>query len=147
MDDIVSGGRVAEDLDPMEPWITENGVRVDPKLYEEWYYIPHRNMDTRWTPVTAEVVDLINYAYEECGSNWAELCRQTKVWPRHLRKIRRGKLQCVSFMVLDRLVSRSALSWRLHELPWYTIEELISLRIWKPQRSYADYVKRPKKGE
>lgn len=85
--------------------------------------------DTRWTPVTAEVIDLIERCRREGGSQ-AVLARVAHIKPRQIYRLRKGQQKCVSYNVLDKLLHKSSISHLIDTLPWYTIEELTEKGLW-----------------
>ena len=87
--------------------------------------------DTRWTPNNEAFLELVWAAVEEAG-NRRRLAAVVGIRPRHLRRIILGETKAVSFRVADNLLARSSLAYKMLDLPWYTIEELMEKGIWKP---------------
>jgi hypothetical protein len=92
--------------------------------------------DTRWTPNDDNFRDLIFYAVTEAGSVLA-LSRIVGLRNRHLRRILHGDHKAVSFRVADQILARSGVAYKLNELEWLTVEELVERGIWKPQRIFG----------
>jgi hypothetical protein len=88
-----------------------------------------REKDTRWTPVTQKVVDIILQLEREAG-NRVTLGFAAGVKPRQIYRIVKGKQKCVSLSVFDRLLARSSIAHRLEDFPWYTIEEIQEMGLW-----------------
>ena len=99
-----------------------------PRSYENL----RRLWDTRWTPNTEEFRALIWAAANEAG-NRKQLAIIVGIKPRHLRRILTGKNKAVSFRVADRLLARSDVAYKMRDLPWLTVEELLEQGVWKPQ--------------
>jgi len=87
--------------------------------------------DTRWTPNNEEFRELLNAAINEAG-NLRRLCLAIGIKQRHIRRIRSGHTKAVSFRVTDQILARTDVSYRILDLPWYTVNELMELGIWKP---------------
>lgn len=97
-----------------------------------------RALDTRWTPLTDELRDVIEGLVKEAGT-WGRVALATGIKKRYLRRLRQrvdypsGKaLKCVSFDVLDRLLTPSEKVYLLQTLPWYTVDELLEKGLWDP---------------
>lgn len=100
--------------------------------------------DTRFTPITPEVQELLRLLHRECGGTWREVSRITGVKLRQIRRIRTREHKAVSFRMMDQLFCRSRHLHRLLDLEWLTIEELLERRIWMPQfAKELDEVLRP----
>jgi len=97
---------------------------------------PYANLrklwDTRWTPNNEQLHELIWYAVREAG-NRKKLAIIVGIKPRHLRRILDGTNKAVSFRVVDRILARSDVAYRIRELPWLTVDELTEQGVWKPQ--------------
>ena len=89
--------------------------------------------DTRYTPITDEVVELLFLLRKECGGTWREVSRITNVKLRQIRRIRKREHKAVSFRMMDQMFCRSRHLYRLLDLEWLTIEELLERKIWAPQ--------------
>jgi len=87
--------------------------------------------DTRWTPNNEEFLALVWSAVEEAG-NRKRLAAIVGIKPRHLRRIIFGETKAISFAVADRLLARSDVAYRMLDLPWLTVDELVEQGIWKP---------------
>ena len=92
--------------------------------------------DTRWTPNDDNFRDLIFYAVTEAGSV-VSLSRIVGLKNRHLRRILHGESKAVSFRIADQILARSGVAYKLQELEWLTVEELIERGIWKPQKIFG----------
>lgn len=91
-----------------------------------------RLWDTRWTPNNEQLQELIWLAVREAG-NRKQLALIVGIKPRHLRRILDGTNKAVSYNVVDRILARSDISYRIRELPWLTVEQLLEQGVWKPQ--------------
>lgn len=93
--------------------------------------------DTRWTPNNEALRELIAYAVREVGSmrqlSKAVGFQTPSDHNRQIRRIMKGEGKAVSYRVVDQILARSGVSYRIRELPWYTPEELVEEGIWKPQ--------------
>lgn len=86
--------------------------------------------DTRFTPVTDEVVELMWLVRAEYGGTWQSLSAAVGIRPRHLRRIHNKESKAVSLKILDRILARSDYSYKLHSLPWLTVDDLMEQGIW-----------------
>lgn len=102
-------------------------------------YRPYANQralwDTRWTPNTSEYRELIDIAAREAGSMLA-LSKAINMKYRHLRRIYHGESKSVSHRITDQILARSSVAWRMQELPWLTVEEMVDQGYWKPQKVF-----------
>jgi len=96
--------------------------------------------DTRWTPNDDAFRDLIFYAVTEAGSV-ASLARIIGMKYRHLRRILHGESKAVSFRIADQILARSGVAYKLQELEWLTVEELLERGIWKPQQIFGKAIR------
>ena len=85
--------------------------------------------DTRFTPVTDEVRELLEMVKDEYDAGWVGLAEAVGIRQRQLRRIR-NKHKTVSLRVMDQIMARSSYGYRLHTLPWYTVDELIEMGVW-----------------
>lgn len=90
-----------------------------------------RKWDTRWTPVTDEVVELLWAVRREHGGSWLDLADAVGMKVRHLRRLYLKTNKAVSLRVMDNILARSNYSYRMHSLPWYTVEELMEHGVWE----------------
>lgn len=86
--------------------------------------------DTRYTPVTDEVVELLRLVKAEYGGNWQQLSLAVDVKARHLRRLYNRRQAAVTLRLMDKILARSDYSHRLHDLPWLTADELVEQGIW-----------------
>jgi len=102
-------------------------------------YKPYNNLrllwDTRWTENTEEFRALVRVAVAEAGSV-AMLSRIVGLKQRHLRRILAGHTKAISFRVADCILARSEVAYRLSELEWITVSEVLDRGIWKPQKPF-----------
>lgn len=91
-----------------------------------------RLWDTRFTPNNEEFRMLVAMTVKEAHT-LRGLSSIVGIKQRHLRRILRGDVKAVSFRVADQILSRSAVSYRLRDLPWLTADELLDQGVWKPQ--------------
>lgn len=95
--------------------------------------------DNRWTPVTDEVRQLIEQAITESGLPRRRFADNVGIKQRHLRRLLNqrddgsGYSKAVSLHLMDKILCRSSFSHRLHDLTWYTPQEMADLGYWKPQ--------------
>lgn len=96
-----------------------------------------RAVDTRWTPLTDEVRDLVEQLKREAGS-WRSVSRATGIPVRYIRRIRQREatesckpLKAISLRTLDTLLTPSEMAHRVQLLPWYTVEEMQEMGIWE----------------
>jgi len=97
--------------------------------------------DTRFTPVNDEVVQLMWLVKSEHGGTWKDLADAVGIRVRHLRRIYNQKDKTVSLRIMDQIFGRSDHSYRLQQLPWLTVDELVEMGIWKmplPQRRLSE---------
>ena len=87
--------------------------------------------DTRWTPNDDEFRRILWMAIREAG-NRKKFAEIVGVKPRHLRRILKGEMKAVSYMLVDRLLIRSDVGYMIGTLPWLTTDELQEQGIWKP---------------
>ena len=92
--------------------------------------------DTRWTPNTEELRELIDVAKREAGSMLA-LSRAINMKYRHLRRVAHVESKAVSYRIVDQILSRSSVAYRMQQLPWYTVEQMVDEGIWKPQKIFT----------
>lgn len=96
--------------------------------------------DTRWTPNNEELRELIRYAVREVGSirqlSKAVGLQTPSDHNRQIRRILKGEGKAVSYRVVDQILARSGVSYRIRELEWCTPEELVEKGIWKPQGTF-----------
>lgn len=100
--------------------MTESGAYRN--LREMW--------DTRWTPLTPELIAEVEKVIDEAGGI-GSLGEIIGIRPRHLRRLRRGHEKAISYRLADQIFARSERMLILLELPWYTIQELQDLGIWR----------------
>src|SRR6478736_4319774 len=110
-------------------WAMSYTPRVRPRTVRWWvmsreYENLKKLWDTRFTPVTPEVVELLELVKAEHDGTWDELAAAVGIRVRQLRRIR-NKHKTVSLRVMDQILARSGYGYRLHTLPWYTVDELI----------------------
>lgn len=86
--------------------------------------------DTRYTPVTDEVVEILMLVKTEWGGSWQSLAQTIGIKPRHLRRLYNKTQRTVTLSLMDRILARSDYSYRLHDLPWLTCDDLIEQGIW-----------------
>ena len=119
----------------------------DPKLTDDWVrevradrrYANLKTLwDTRWTPNTEEFRDLIWHAAREAG-NRKRLAIIVGIKPRHLRRILKGEIKAVSFGIADRILARSDVAYKMIDLPWLTVDELIEQGVWS--QPFGDHIK------
>ncbi len=91
--------------------------------------------DTRWTPNTEELRELVGIAAKEAGSMLA-LSRAINMRYRHIRRIFHGESKAVSYRIVDQILARSSVAYRMQQLPWYTVEQMVEEGIWKPQKTF-----------
>jgi hypothetical protein len=91
--------------------------------------------DTRWTPNTEELRELVGVAVNEAGSVLA-LSRIIGMKYRHLRRVYHGESKAVSYRIADQILARSRVAYRLQDLPWLTVEELVDQGIWSEQKTF-----------
>ena len=103
-------------------------------------YRPYANQtmlwDTRWTPNDDTFRDLLFYAVTEAGSV-SSLSRIVGLKNRHLRRLLHGDHKAVSFRIADQILARSGVAYKLNELEWLTVEDLVERGIWKPQKVFG----------
>jgi len=92
--------------------------------------------DTRWTPNTEELRALIGVAVREAGSVLA-LSRIINMKYRHLRRVYHGESKAVSYRICDQILARSSVAYKLQELPWLTVEEMVEEGVWAPQKLFT----------
>ena len=97
--------------------------------------------DTRWTPNTEELRELIGIAEKEAGSMLA-LSRAINMKYRHLRRVAHGESKAVSYRIVDQILARSSVAYRMQQLPWYTVEQMVDEGIWLPQKTFMARYKR-----
>lgn len=99
-----------------------------------------RAVDTRWTPLTDEVRDVIDSLQRE-GGTWRAVSAASGLKTRYIRRLRQRKpqrsgkkvvqpLKSVSYSTLDKLLARSDKVHVLQSLPWYTVEEMCEMGLW-----------------
>jgi len=86
--------------------------------------------DTRWTPLTTELIAEVELVIDEAGGI-GSLGEIIGIKPRHLRRLRRGQEKAISYRLADQIFARSERSLIMLELPWYTVEQLQDLGVWK----------------
>jgi hypothetical protein len=85
--------------------------------------------DTRFTPVTDEIRELLVMVKNENDGSWDALAREIGIRTRQLRRIRL-KHKTVSLRTMDQILARSGYAYRLQTMPWYTVDELVEMGIW-----------------
>lgn len=103
---------------------------------ETTVYKVSKSWDTRWTPNTEELRDLLQVAVSEAGSARA-LAGALPMKYRHLRRILNGETKAVSLRIVDRILVRSSVSDQILQLPWLTVEQLVEQGIWKEQKTWV----------
>lgn len=115
-------------------WREVNGEDTVRRLGDEHY--AHLSGDL-YAVLDEQVIDLLTAAKEEFGS-WRALAFRTGYRERVFRRWRNGggradrRRITIPMKVLDDILTAANLNQRLDELHWYTVEELVSLGIWKP---------------
>jgi len=89
--------------------------------------------DTRYTPNTPALRELMILVKAEYGGTWREVSELSGIKLRQLRRIYKGEHLTVAFRTLDAIFCRSNHIHRLLELEWLTVEELLERGIWRPQ--------------
>lgn len=100
------------------------------------YENQRRMWDTRWTPNTKELQELVGIAIRETGSALA-LSRAINMKYRHLRRVAHGESKAVSYRIVDQILARSSVAHRIRDLPWLTVEEMVDEGIWLPQKIFS----------
>jgi len=65
------------------------------------------------------------------------LSRAINMKYRHLRRVAHGESKAVSYRIVDQILSRSSVAYRMQQLPWYTVEQMVDEGIWKPQKIFT----------
>lgn len=68
----------------------------------------------------------------QAGGNWKDIAREARISTRHFRRIRTDRFPTISILVMDKICSRLGFPHRIHELEWYTPEQLVEMGVWKP---------------
>ena len=118
-----------------EPVGQKRRKRMTKRQREDMTYRVSKVWDTRWTPNNEELQELLNVAVRE-ASNPHLLAQALGMRYRHLRRILHGDTKAVSYRVVDRILYRSSVSYRINDLPWLTVVQLVEQGIWKPQRIF-----------
>lgn len=86
--------------------------------------------DTRYTPVNDELIEILYLLKAEYGGSWQQLAKAIGIKPRHLRRLYLREQTTVTLNLMDRILGRSDYSYRLHDLPWLTVDELVEMGLW-----------------
>lgn len=81
-----------------------------------------------YTPITPEVVALLDRMFDELGS-WREVAARSETRMKVIRNIRRANRKAVSQTLLDRLISATGVG-SIEEFTWFEADDLIALGIW-----------------
>jgi hypothetical protein len=94
--------------------------------------VPHRhpNAGDLYTPMTPEVYALFERMLHEHGT-WRQVAALTETRLKVLRNLRKGKRKAISQRLLDRLCTGTKVG-AVHEFPWFTADDLVTLGIWDP---------------
>jgi hypothetical protein len=90
----------------------------------------HPRQGDVYTPVTPELVALLERMHDELGS-WRAVCFAADIRPKILRSVRNSRSKSVSFSWLDDLCTCTGVG-SVDEFQWFTPDDLVALGIWKP---------------
>ena len=91
-----------------------------------------------YTPVTDEIVALINRLHDEHG-RWRDIAELSGIRSKQLRSLRRhrhangNRRKTISLGMLDKLLTTTEVG-HINDYPWYTPDELVEMGIWEPIR-------------
>jgi hypothetical protein len=96
-----------------------------------------------WTPITPEIVELLNMAKVRSGMSWSLFCRHVGMRERVVRRYRTSgknagtvkrhrRRVAIPMSHLDRILSFGKMNHRVEDFEWYTVDQLVELGIWQP---------------
>jgi hypothetical protein len=106
--------------------------------------------DDLWTPLTDEVIGLIEMAKERSGMSWDLFARTSGHRARILRRYRTRhpetkktrRRNAIPLRVLDKYLTLGGLQAQIRELPWYTPEQMVEHGHWQPMVDLGEYARR-----
>jgi hypothetical protein len=91
-----------------------------------------------YTPVTDEIVHLIERLHDEAG-RWSDVAELSGIRSKQLRSLRHMKhangnrRKTISLRVMDKLLTATEVG-HVNDYPWYTPDELVAMGIWQAIR-------------
>lgn len=106
--------------------------------------------DELWTPITDEVIALMEEARVNFGGNWDLLGRTIGHRARILRRYRTKdpdtkptrRRNAIPFGILDKVLTVGGIGNRISELPWYTTDQMVEKGHWRPMLDLGDVARR-----
>lgn len=76
--------------------------------------------------------ELMEDLRKQCGGNWKDIARQSRLSTRYFRRLRQHTWKTASYSVMEKVLLRTGFPHWINRLTWYTPEELVQHGVWKP---------------
>lgn len=96
----------------------------------------HPNDQDLYTPITPELLDLLERMRVEFGS-WRLVAARSETRLKVIRNLRNTNRKAISQTLLDRLCTTTGIG-SVHEFTWFTADDLVTMGIWEPIRYFGD---------